>query len=118
MHEIMRTRRRRGLLAALLPFLVLVPACTRRATGSTAALTPADPEPTPDAAAVLERACTVCHDLGGLSAYSGSWGEEEWRSMVETMVSYGARVSPAEIDLLAAYLGTEYGTDAGSGGPQ
>ena len=73
------------------------------------------PDPA-EGAAILERACTVCHGLGGLAAYSAYWGEPEWRSMVETMMGYGAALSPAEVDVLARYLAVSYGT--GGTGPK
>ncbi len=66
-----------------------------------------------DGAAILERTCATCHDLGGLTAYSDYWGEPEWRSMVETMIGYGARLTPEEVSALSRYLAVEYGTAAG-----
>jgi mono/diheme cytochrome c family protein len=79
------------------------------AGGQTTAAVAAAPE-TPDGAVILRRACTVCHALRGLSAYQDYWGEPEWRSMVETMVEYGAEVSPSEVEALAAWLAVNYGT--------
>lgn len=67
-----------------------------------------------DAVALLDRKCTTCHDLGGLSAYAEYWGEPEWRSMVETMIGYGAQLSPEEITMLSRYLAIRYGTGAKS----
>ena len=64
-----------------------------------------------DGSAILRERCTLCHDLGGLSVYAASWGQPEWRSMIETMVVYGARLSGPEVDTLAVYLGTHFGTD-------
>jgi len=61
-------------------------------------------------AALLQQRCTVCHALRGLSAYQDYWGEPEWRDMVETMVSYGAELSPAEVDVLVPWLAEHYGT--------
>ena len=69
-----------------------------------------------DGASILRRACTTCHDLGGLSAYAGYWGEPEWRSMVETMLSYGAQLTPGEVAVLSRYLAVAYGTGGGSEG--
>lgn len=57
----------------------------------------------------------MCHDLGGLSAYADYWGEAEWRSMVETMLGYGARLSPEEVVVLGRYLAVHFGTGAESG---
>lgn len=72
-----------------------------------AAVAPAE---TADGAALLRERCTVCHELRGLSAYQDYWGEPEWRDMVLTMVSYGAELSPEEVDVLAAWLAIHYGT--------
>lgn len=57
-----------------------------------------------DGRAILERACTVCHDLGGLVAFADFWDEPEWRSLIDTMVEYGATLTPVEYEVLAGYL--------------
>jgi cytochrome c5 len=62
-----------------------------------------------DGRAILERACTTCHDLGGLDAYKGYWGEAQWRDMVATMVEHGAEIEDGEVDVLVAWLTAEYG---------
>ncbi|MGD8287533.1 MAG: cytochrome c [Gemmatimonadota bacterium] len=86
--------------------LALLSACA----GSQSSAQMADAPETPDGAAILRRACTACHALRGLSAYQDYWGEPEWRSMVETMVEYGAEVSPQEVPVLARWLAENYGT--------
>jgi hypothetical protein len=53
----------------------------------------------------------VCHELRGLTAYQDYWGEPEWRSMVETMVDYGAEVGDEEVPVLAQWLAENYGTE-------
>lgn len=58
--------------------------------------------------AVLETQCTVCHDLGGLEVFADFWDEPEWRSLMDTMVSYGATLTPTQYEVLAAYLAGEY----------
>lgn len=68
------------------------------------------PAETADGAVLLRQRCTVCHELRGLSAYQDYWGEPEWHDMVETMVSYGAELTPDEMDVLAAWLAVHYGT--------
>jgi hypothetical protein len=65
---------------------------------------------TADGATLLQRRCTVCHALRGLTAYQDYWGETEWRDMVETMVSYGADLTPTEVDVLVPWLAVHYGT--------
>jgi mono/diheme cytochrome c family protein len=86
--------------------LVIFSGCAR-SQASTTSLGVAEP---PRGAAILQRACTVCHNLDGLNAYADSWGQTEWRSMIGTMISYGAVVTPAEVDVLSEYLAVNYGT--------
>jgi hypothetical protein len=57
------------------------------------------------------RACTKCHELGGLSAYKGYWGLPQWKAMVEGMVKNGAVLLPAEQDAVAEYLTRHFGPD-------
>ena len=58
--------------------------------------------------ALLERACTSCHDLNGIENYSYD-SEDPYRELVSTMVSYGAPLSDAEEETLIKYLFTTYG---------
>lgn len=88
-----------GLLAAF--------AC---ASGPSSSRTAEAADTPPEGAVILRRACTVCHALRGLTAYQDYWGEPEWRSMVETMVDYGAEVDPDEVPILARWLAENYGT--------
>ena len=58
------------------------------------------------------RACTRCHELGGLSAYKDYWRFPQWKAMVEDMVKNGAVLLPAEQDIVAEYLARHFGPDA------
>jgi len=58
---------------------------------------------------LVVRACTRCHDVGGLQAYRGYWGLEQWREMVEGMVKNGAELDAGEAERVARYLTTQYG---------
>jgi len=58
--------------------------------------------------AILERACTGCHNLNGIENYSYN-SEDPYRELVSTMVSYGATLSEAEKATLIQYLFTTYG---------
>jgi len=58
--------------------------------------------------AILERACTGCHNLNGIENYSYD-SEDAYRELVSTMVSYGATLSEAEKATLIRYLFTTYG---------
>jgi mono/diheme cytochrome c family protein len=59
--------------------------------------------------ALLETACTACHNLAGLAAYQGYWDRARWASMVDTMVEYGAALSASETETLVAYLAQYFG---------
>lgn len=100
-------------LAGLLPLLLItmLPTACYRSQASTTSASLVRPAEPPDGGEILQRACTVCHNLGGLGAYAGSWGVPEWRSMVETMISYGAQVTPTELDALSHYLAVNFGTE-------
>ena len=91
----------------------VAPVTSSRGPAPGSAAADSAPSETAEGAAILQRSCTVCHGLGGLTAYSSYWGEPEWRSMIETMVDYGAVLTSEELDVLARYLGVNYGT-AGS----
>ena len=58
---------------------------------------------------LLLDACTRCHDLKGLSAYSLYWNRQRWMSMVETMVSNGAPLTRPQMEIVADYLGRHFG---------
>jgi mono/diheme cytochrome c family protein len=60
--------------------------------------------------AILRQVCTACHGLEGLGVFADYWGEEEWRSLVDTMVSYGAVLDPADYPTLVRHLALRYGT--------
>jgi cytochrome c5 len=61
---------------------------------------------------VILRACTMCHELGGLAGYKGYWGLEQWKALVAGMVKNGAVLTPAEQETVAAYLTRHFGPDA------
>jgi cytochrome c5 len=113
--------------------LLLAPGATEQSTNMTtieaatsSALTSPSPAPPlllravpqTDGAAILQRACTTCHDLGGIDEFANS-GEQATRDLVSTMVGYGAVLSAEEIDVLVAHLLATYGTaaEAGQDGP-
>ena len=69
-------------------------------------------KPAPDVAmagrAILERACTGCHNLKGIESFSYD-SEDPYRELVSIMVAYGATLSEAEKATLIQYLFTTYG---------
>jgi cytochrome c5 len=58
--------------------------------------------------ALLDRVCTTCHSLNGISDYSYD-SEAPYKELVETMVSYGAALTDVEKKTLIRYLFTTYG---------
>ena len=61
---------------------------------------------------LVERACTGCHDLGGLDAYKSYWGRVQWKAMIDGMVKNGAVLQPAEQEVVADYLTRHFGPAA------
>lgn len=60
---------------------------------------------------LILRACTRCHTLEGVPAYSKYWGYERWLPMVENMVKHGAKLDEEEKVIVTRYLARHYGTD-------
>ena len=60
---------------------------------------------------ILERACTTCHDLGGLKDFKGNYTEELWRDLIVDMVRVGAKLNGNEINILAKYLAEHFGPE-------
>ena len=60
---------------------------------------------------LVVRACTQCHDLGGLKGYQGYWTLQQWQAMVADMVKNGAGLNPDEARQVAGYLTRHFGVD-------
>ncbi len=69
--------------------------------GGTNPLTRGRQTPEADGAAILQRNCQQCHELAVASKNSGS---EEWSAVITRMVTYGARLTPADRQKLIEYL--------------
>jgi len=61
---------------------------------------------------LILRACTRCHTLEGVPAYSKYWGFERWLPMVENMIEHGLKLNEAEKIVVTKYLATYFGTDS------
>lgn len=55
----------------------------------------------PDGRAILQRNCQQCHELATASKKLAS---EDWRAVITRMVTYGARLPPADQQTLIGYL--------------
>ena len=54
-----------------------------------------------DGRAILQRNCQQCHEL---ATASNKPAAEEWTAVITRMVSYGARLTPADQQALIGYL--------------
>ena len=67
--------------------------------------------PEADGKALIPRACTGCHTLEGVPAYSKYWGFDRWLPMVENMIKHGAVLDEREKIVVTQYLARHFGTD-------
>jgi mono/diheme cytochrome c family protein len=56
---------------------------------------------------LVETRCSACHDLERVVAVKR--GKEDWHLIVTSMIAHGARVTPAESQMITAYLGAQFG---------
>jgi len=57
----------------------------------------------------LNRACTVCHNLGEITKFKGYYNRDQWADVVRTMRADGAQVQDSEVTALVDYLFRTYG---------
>lgn len=60
---------------------------------------------------ILVAACSGCHDVSEVTKFDGTYGRDEWRDLVKSMVVYGAQVTADEEDILVDYLDTHFGKE-------
>jgi hypothetical protein len=53
------------------------------------------------------KACTSCHDADNMISKKKT--KAEWKTVVETMVAYGAEVSDEQMEIITTYLAKNYG---------
>lgn len=58
---------------------------------------------------ILQTSCTTCHELDEVTKFKGFYNRAQWRDVVVTMVEYGAKLQPTDIELLADYLAEHFG---------
>lgn len=58
---------------------------------------------------ILETACTSCHEFEEMTKLRGRLTRDEWRTVVRTMIDYGAEVDQKDIDVLVDYLDQHLG---------
>ena len=72
---------------------------------------PEDKLPEGEGKKILINACSECHAVSEVTKFAGSYGREEWRDLVKSMIVYGAQVTADEEDLLVDYLDTHFGKE-------
>lgn len=93
----------------VLSFTLIVAACSPAAAPSdvgTSSGAPAAQGSSVDGKAVLESACTSCHDLARVTSEDGSMSE--WTAVVDRMIGKGAKLTDAEKTALITYLSETY----------
>ena len=89
-------------LYAILIVLFLTTACSSAASSTTPVSTNSL-----DGAALVQERCSVCHPLSFVerSKHTAS----EWKLIVDTMISRGAKLNADEETLVVSYLASTYG---------
>jgi hypothetical protein len=60
---------------------------------------------------ILLNACSACHEVKEVTKFDGTYGRDEWRDLVKSMIVYGAQVTAEEEDILVDYLDTNFGKE-------
>jgi hypothetical protein len=58
--------------------------------------------------------CLGCHDLGGIELFAGFYTRDDWRVLVQTMVTHGATLDAAGVETVAEYLTLHFGPRGGT----
>lgn len=74
----------------------------------------ADDFPPGDAHDLVAASCTQCHDATMVTSQHKS--QAQWSDTVQQMISSGAKIAPADIDKVAAYLAKNFGQSAAVAG--
>jgi cytochrome c5 len=93
----------------VLSLTLIIAACSPAAAPSdvgTSSGAPAAQSSSVDGKAVMESACTSCHDLGRVTSASKTM--DGWTSTVDRMIGKGAKLTDAEKTSLITYLSETY----------
>jgi cytochrome c-type biogenesis protein CcmH/NrfF len=82
--------------------MFLITACSSGATTTTAPSTSSS-----EGAKLLQARCTTCHTLS--RAESQRLSAADWKSIVDSMIARGAKLTPDEETLVVDYLAANYG---------
>jgi cytochrome c-type biogenesis protein CcmH/NrfF len=87
---------------ACMVLIILLSACS----SATSSPQPASTTP-PDGATLLQERCTVCHQLSFVERSRHT--AADWKLIVDSMISRGAKLTPEEETLVVDYLSANYG---------
>jgi hypothetical protein len=86
----------------LLTVIIFVTACSSGASSTTPAATSKL-----DGATLVQERCSVCHLLSRVEASRHT--AADWKLIVDTMISRGAKLTPEEETVVVNYLSTNFG---------
>jgi len=68
--------------------------------------TPAPAAAGPDGATLLAQRCSECHSANRVVGLMGT--ADQWKQLVDIMINQGAQLTPAEEQVLVAYLAANF----------
>jgi hypothetical protein len=90
------------IVIAFLVLLVFSSACSSGSSNTTPASTAQL-----DGATLVQQRCSVCHPLGRVE--SSNHTPAQWNTIVNTMISRGAQLTPEEKTVVVDYLAANFG---------
>jgi cytochrome c-type biogenesis protein CcmH/NrfF len=91
-----------AILLLLIALIIFISACSSSNTTSTPSSTSAL-----DGDTLVQERCSVCHPLTRVE--SANHTATEWKSIVNTMISRGAQLTPEEKTVVVNYLAANFG---------
>ncbi len=91
-----------AILFTLLVIIVFTSACSSGSSNTTPSSTSAL-----DGATLVQERCSVCHPIGRIE--SSNHTAAQWNTIVNTMISRGAQLTPEEKTVVVNYLAANFG---------
>ncbi len=91
-----------AILFTLLVIIVFTSACSSGSSNTTPSSTSAL-----DGATLVQQRCSVCHPIGRIE--SSNHTAAQWNTIVNTMISRGAQLTPEEKTVVVNYLAANFG---------
>lgn len=91
-----------AMLLTLLTVIILVTACSSGVSNTAPTATS-----NLDGATLVQERCSVCHPVARIE--SSNRTAAEWKTIVDKMISRGAKLTPGEETVVVDYLATTFG---------